>query len=100
MADMVILKRYTGWMFITVGLAIVIMMGLYVNDVYNGQKDLAPLFKNGAPISQGMQIPPEILNLNGLLVYGILMLSVGTRLLNLGFQFIRESEIERAYKKQ
>ncbi|MFA6097212.1 MAG: hypothetical protein WC788_06300 [Candidatus Paceibacterota bacterium] len=100
MVNTVSLKKKTGWTFIGIGLVIVIMMGLYVNDVYSGKQNLAPLFKNGAQVAQGMQIPPELLNLNGLLVYGILMLSVGTRLMNLGFQLIRESEIERAYKKQ
>jgi len=87
-----IIKKYTGWVFAALGIAVIIITALYVNEVYNGQKNLAPLFKNGAEVAQGVQIPSEILNLIGLLVYGILMLSVGTRLWNFGFALIKESK--------
>lgn len=92
MVEMTKLKKYAGWIFVAIGLVVIIMTALYVNDVYNGQKNLVFLFKNGAQVAQGIQIPPEILNLIGLLVYGILMLSVGTRLWNLGFKIIKESK--------
>lgn len=85
------IKRATGWIWVALGVSIVLAIALDAINIYAGQKEIAPFAKQGADAGS-MLIPPIILNMIAWLIYSIIMLSVGAKLWDIGFKMIKESK--------